>query len=413
MKLLLPGIEQYPFDCVCNSIVREIKARNYSVPGIRVEFHTYGSGDAWFRNVDKIIGNNFELSAGRTIRRRIYGTDYCDNSAVHEILIPRMRLRVYRPGDGGVTLHQYAGPNWEQDSERFRHGWMCHSKLDNEPRLYLVYKGECHGSSGQFWPARLAADNDLGREYDPKPWEPKSYETDKVFREITEWLEKNVLAYITAQPLPAEELNPFSPETPIPVPTPSRLGPLFTFADYRECSRIIKGQAKYISLEPAERYALDIDYRFLELGIPDLDGTIPEAAYHGSVWCGIGRVDENSSVDNLEIPGLWGSLDKKYVVHVNPNRANDVYIADMQPYETARANLFGKRDKNYHLTNAEVKLCAQASGRTVIPLTAYSGGYSLPVVLINRQLDFDEVQILSGPDLDKIRKRVRERLESE
>lgn len=311
-----------------------------------------------------------------------------------------MRLNVYAAKDHcGPTFSKYVGPKW--DAAAFIGRMLCNSKLCNKPRTYLVYKGG-NDQTSHFWPDRLIADNDLGREYDPDPklGEPAYYETGPIFAEVTEWLKENVLRKIKFEPLPEKEIDIFKPE--IPVPASSRPGPLFTIAEYRDCMRIIKGQKDKMLLDPSDRYALEIGYRFVHLGVPDNDGTIPEAAYHGSVWCGIGAVDGSTQAIDLEIPGhiQWSSQD--YVVRVTLNRANDVYIADMEPYERVRASLFAKREKGYYLTDEEVNLCSQASGRTVIPLASYNGGYKLPVVLVNRQLELDEVKVVSGPHLDEI-----------
>jgi hypothetical protein len=402
MKLLLPDEDFYPFDGICRAILLELKARNFSVPGIKADFHKFGSGENQFADISTITGKNFRLWFCRKVCR-IENTKYNNNSAVTEISIPGLRLNVYAPQERcGPTLYKYVGPEWGR--ERFLHSLLCNSKLHNEPRTYLIYTDR-NGWNGCQWPDRLFPDNDLGREYSPQEGDPKFYKTDKIFADVTGWLESNVLRMIKHQPLPTETIDIFKPAEPAPIP--SRLGPLFTVAEYRDCMRIITGQRDKTLLHPSDRYALEINYRFLNLGIPQND-FIPDAAYHGSVWCGIGAVDENSQAIDLEIPGYHRWTDGNYVARVKLNRANDVFIADMHPYERVRESLFARREKGYHLNNEEVNLCSQASGRTVIPLADYQGGYRLPVVLVNRQIELDEVEVVSGPHLDKIRRRANE-----
>jgi hypothetical protein len=403
MMFLQPAKGPYPFDRVCRAIVLGLKARNFNVPGMKVDFHEFGSGENQFADVSTIRGKNFRLWFCRKVGR-IEDTEYNNNSAVTEISIPGLRLNVYAPQEQcGPTLYKYVGPEWDQ--ERFLRGLLCNSKLHNEPRTYLIYKGRYNDWRDFHWPERLVPDNDLGREYSPQENDPKFYETDKIFAEVTGWLESNVLRTIKYQPLPTEIIDIFKPAEPVPIP--SRLGPLFTVAEHRDAVRILTGRKNLESLHPSDRYALEINYRFVHLGVPSNGGIIPDAAYHGSVWCGIGAVDESSRAIDLEIPGYHRWMDSNYVARVVLNRANDVYIADMDPYERVRESLFARREKGYHLSDEEVNLCSQASGRTVIPLASYKGGYRLPVILVNRQLELDEIEIVNGPD-DEINRRANE-----
>ena len=45
-QFLYPRSRQFPFDEIAENIVRALEKRNWNVPGIEVEFDTYGSGEA-------------------------------------------------------------------------------------------------------------------------------------------------------------------------------------------------------------------------------------------------------------------------------------------------------------------------------------------------------------------------------
>ncbi len=394
--------QQYPFDGICEQIIRELAVRNFNVPGMKIDFHRFGSGRAKCVRVNSIEGNNFRLWFSRSLGK-IGKTGARNSSGASIIIIPGMQLLLYSPSDGcGPTVYKYAGSNWAEDCESFKSEMF---RIDAIPP-YIVYTGKGNKSPGNFWPDRLNLDNDFDWQNKLSQGHPASLKTDEIFNLARDWLNENVLAAILAQPRAARLIDQFAPEEPLPVP--SRIGPLFTLAESRDCTRIIKGQKDIDLLEPEDQFALRIGSRFVWLDVPSNDGAIPAAAYDGSIFCGIGAVDQNSQADDLDIPGFFPSMDQKYVVRVNLNRANDVYIANLWPYEMVQRSLFGKKEKGAHLTNSEVNLCTQASGRTVIPLASYTGGYWLPVILVNRELDLDEIQIVSGPRLDSIIKRALE-----
>ena len=63
---LYPHSRQFPFDEVAEKIVRALEKRNWNVPGISVDFYTYGSGEAKYKMVNHIIGSDFKLSFCRS-----------------------------------------------------------------------------------------------------------------------------------------------------------------------------------------------------------------------------------------------------------------------------------------------------------------------------------------------------------
>ena len=60
-QFLYPRSRQFPFDEIAENIVRALEKRNWNVPGIEVEFDTYGSGEAKYKYVKRITGKDFIL----------------------------------------------------------------------------------------------------------------------------------------------------------------------------------------------------------------------------------------------------------------------------------------------------------------------------------------------------------------
>jgi hypothetical protein len=423
-RFLFPQSRQFPFDEVCEQIVRALEERSWEVPGIVVDFDIYGTGDEKYRMVRRIRGNDFQLQFGRPQGR--LGKHWNDTAAITSITIPRKQLDVYDE-EYGPTLWVYVGKNWNRDKARFTSSGKYNSKLNGEPRWYLRYTGgcDCRSTAGASFPAIgfltatltgdakalsamkhthpgrrspiLVHDNDLGRE-------SKSYRTDEVFAEFTQWLKGNVLAKILEVPptdpshyLPPEDFfrrqtNPWTKELT------AHLGPIFCFGEYGAAARVHQGTTNVDELDPSDRYAFTGGgYRLLSLGVSN-DGTVPEIAYAGFKWCGFGEVASEVPADTLDVPGHYRWSDKEtYVFRVSPKRADGVYVADNAPYEKRRSELFEEIKPRDRLTDAEVAEATRARARTIIPITEYTGGYEQPVILVNRELDFNEVELVSGP----------------
>ena len=421
---LYPQSRQFPFDALCAQIVHELEERNWDVPGITAQFDTYGTGEAKYRLVRTIEGDGFRLRFGRVQGR--LETTWNDTAAVEAIVIPGKELRVYDE-ESGPTLYIYVGDNWEQDKDRFINEVKVNSLLRKQPRLYLKYKGGCDcqstadatfdaalfttahlsGDTGKLaalthsHPGRraplLVHDKDIGREYEPEGDEPSVYRTDEVFAEFTQWVEANVLAPITAQPPAEEKINVFEEENVNPTPFPEHAGPIFCFGTYRDAERVRQGRLNPRELEPGRRYAfLGSGYRLLT---ERNDGTVPEIAHEGFLWCGLEQVTGETAIDTLAVPGHSRADDERFLFRIIPKWADGIYVADHTPYEVLRQELLEKaiKEDRKRLTDEEVAAFVCARARTITPISEYDGSFEQPIVLINRELGFDEVELVSGP----------------
>jgi hypothetical protein len=425
MQFLYPTSRQFPVDEVCERIVRELEKRNWNVPGITVEFHDYGTGDQKFRAVDHIRSQDFKLWFCRK-QRTMPGGRLNDIAAVNEIVIPKKELHVYED-ESGPTFYLYVGNDYDKDREKFMGGCKVNSKLNNEPKMYLQYKGGCdcratggasfeavgflmahisgdaaalarmhHTHSGRRPPV-LVHTNDLNREYDPEGDEPKMFMTSEVMEEFRRYLTDVVLKTIMSHPIPAEKIDVLAP--PATTPFPESFDPIFCFGEYRDAERIKHGKVDASQLPADERYGLiGSGYRLMSLGTSN-DGTVPKIAYEGFLWCGLGEVTAETPIEKLEVYGHYRWSDReRFVIRLKPNKADAIYIADHAAYEKRRKELGDAMEKGRdRFTDAEVADFTCARARTIIPITEYKGGYEQPVVLVNRELSFDEVELVSGP----------------
>ncbi len=425
MQFLYPISRQFSVDEACEQIVRELEHRNFKVPGIEVEFDHHGSGEQKFCRVYRVEGRDFRLRFSRR-QGALPGNRWSDSAAISEINIPKKELHIY-DDESGPTLYLYVGNDWERDRDQFMNGSKVNSKLSRKPRTYLEYKGgcDCHHTRGASFEAiglltalidgdrqkladlrhthrderspLLVHNNDLGREYDPEGDEPTLFRTEEVLLEFKEYLTETVLKMITSQPIPVEKIDHFT--SPEPIPFSGSIGALFCFAEYSDVARILQGQKDPTGLIAADRYALTGGgYRLVNLGTPN-DGTVPEVAYEGFKWCGIGEVTADTPIKSLNIPGHYRYSDsEKFLIRIVPKKANEIFIADHSAWEKRRQVFvdLAQSEGRARLTDHECCDFMRARGRTLVPIHEYSGGYEQPVVLINRELSFDEVEVVSG-----------------
>lgn len=386
MQFLYPKSRQYPFDEVGEQIVRALEARAWKVPGFVIEFHDYGSGAQKLRYLSSIQSDQSAIDLGHhdvriefgRIQGLLPGGRWNDTAAVQEVRLPRRALRVYED-ESGPTFNVYVGDSWERD----RSTWWSrpNARLNNEPRVCVKYSGR-HAYRGRS--GTLEWDQD-GREYGPEGEEPRSFRTHEVMEEVRAHLHDVVLPVIEEYPVVAPQVD----VEPAPIPMPIGLGPFFAYGEHRDTRRIELGKKCLDELQLADRYGMAGNgQRLAPLGIkrgPDL----PEVAFDGFLWCGtIGTA-------GWRVPGYMTGSYEDQLVKVTPKDARGIYVADHAVYEKRRMELAAAiTDGRDSFTNAEVNDFVRARACTIVPFAEYKGGYEDPVYLINRELGFDEVEVI-------------------
>lgn len=389
---LYPRSRQFPFDEVAEKIVRALEKRNWKVPGITVEFYTYGSGEEKYKMVQDIKSENFKLCFCRQQGR--LNANLNDIAALYEVYIPRQSIRVYQE-ECGPTYYLYVGEDWEQDKQWFMNSIKVNSKLDKEPRRYLKYRGNTYETRA----TELVHDNDLDREYSPVGDEPQIINLEEKFKEFSSWLEKNILEYILS--FPEQEAEEEVPNELVPY---NGLWPIvFSLCQGQAAERILQGKENPNELPLEDRHAyFGTGHRLVPLGARS-EG-LPEIAYEGFIWCDINQNITQKATNKEVLPCIYSAMGTlaygsygNYIIAVRLKYANDVYVADNAKFDETRYQLFDAIAPRERLTDDELNQAYVARGVTIVPITEYKGNYKQPIVLINRELDFDEIEWIAYP----------------
>ncbi len=257
----------------------------------------------------------------------------------------------------------------------------------------MKYKGDIKRQRQRA--EELIADNDIGREYSPEGGEPVRIKLEKKFDEFTAWLKEFVLEYILSFP----EADTIQPPTTIEELIPYK-GPwetVFSICDWRDAERIIKGKEDPSKLLPRERHAyIGNGHRLVGLGV-QCEDRFPKIAYEGFIWCDVNQI-ENATQDTKFVYGVMSAMyscfESNYIVAIKLKYANQVYVADDSKFEETRQQLFKDIAPRDRLTDDEIDIAYAARGATIVPITEYKGGYKKPIVLINRELEFEEIDWL-------------------
>lgn len=291
--------------------------------------------------------------------------------------------------ESGPTYYVYVGHDWEADKDKFW-GWgKVNAKLHNEPRMYLEYKGDSVYSKRRS--SGLVPNTDLGRQYGPEAGDALYYSTEAVFEEFQLFLQA-VLTYIRGFPL--QPIRIVEGPKPI-VPFPSTIGPFFTFLEAKDARRIQKGQVDRTALEPGDRYGLiGAGSRLVPLGVMN-DGSLPDLAYDGFIYCRLGEVQPGTKLSSLSHTiGNECFYQVSGVVQVQPKSAEGFYVYDEYPQKEYKRQFFIDNPKLNRLTNQAYAEFLRAAGRTLTPILEYNGGFISPVILCNRDLSLDELVVV-------------------
>gem|GEM_PF-6953596 len=161
----------FPFDPVCREIVLALHERDWEVPGVNVQFLSFGSMRGWLK-----------LWEMRTLNCLLRFSRQ-GSAAVGEIVTPFGHLIVDDPSR--VFFYKYVGRDWRNHRKDFLYRVKIWSRELERPRTYLMYVGK-----GQY-PTFLNHTNFRGKEYDRSnaPEEPERFETQEVMDDFREYLE--------------------------------------------------------------------------------------------------------------------------------------------------------------------------------------------------------------------------------
>lgn len=194
---------------------------------------------------------------------------------------------------------------------------------------------------------------------------------------------------------PEGDLNLREICTTVPTPAPSDFPTLYAWVERKDAYTALG----IIDRDLGKDYAREREFRLSGNGwrFVNTDWGIKWDEIPAGGWEGY----EYASADiNARPSGLCYSSNNGILpVEVNLKHLDDIYVADMAPYEKARADDWERVEaegrKEY--TTEEIGNQRRATMATFVPAAEYKGGYVKPVYMIGRQLQADEARGMAGP----------------
>lgn len=375
-------------DILYEVIVEELQRRNFEVPGIKVSFSEYGSGEQRLRVVEELRGEDFVLRSGRH-QGELEGGVWDDVAALWTAIIPGLQLEL---GDlNTIWVYRYCGNDWEKDREKFIQSQKYHARqsdirsgdLTGKGKFCVRYAGEspCHyvseyRHSFACRPDILRPADDDGREYLPAGDEPWELATEEILQKFVRYLLQNAFHPIVSQPLPRpKELFPVKTLTVFPREYQGRL---FCFAEKSKKVRIEEGRRDKNRFPEPLRYALS------------------------RVRCGISDkpLGPKTDLNALRIPG---EDRQHFVLAVKPAWLEDISVTDRSAFEACKKKCFDRASAagKDRITEADLRRCETAQQATRISFREYvekKMRFAKPVVSIDKELRFHEVKPLGEND---------------
>ena len=387
-KFLYPHSRQFPFDSIASDIITELKKRNWKVPGIVVKFDSYGSGEAKYKKVRYISGQDFKLTFSR--KQEMLDSRWSDTAALCSVHIPRECLEVFED-ESGPKYYLYVGGKWQEHKNWFMNSIKIHAKLNKEPRRYLMYLGN-HTEENGVRSSMLINTTDCDCEYAAIDNEPQSISLDETFERIIGWLKANVLDNILK-----------SPESTLVEETYEKLVPyngpwerIFSICPSSDLNRIRKGIENPKQLLPEDRYASFGSFpRLVPLWVK-AKTNLPKIARDEFCWCDTNQCITNENgkqeISQCIISGMVFDTQCSRLVSIKLKYANNVYVIDDAKFDETHQKLSKEIKPRIRLTSDDLGKAYAARAATIVPINEYKGGYQNPIVLIGRELDFDEIE---------------------
>jgi hypothetical protein len=177
-----------------------------------------------------------------------------------------------------------------------------------------------------------------------------------------------------------------------PTPVPDGFPVLYTWVESRDAHNALGISDCYGDSAENQDYRLvGNGWRFANTDYGVKWGELPPGANDGYNF---------ASADIGERPhGLCMSSESGILpVEVTLKYLDDIYVADLAPYEQAREDGFklGRAEGRDEFSWAEIGDQRRATIATFVPASEYKGGYAKPVYMIGRQLGADEARGMAG-----------------
>jgi len=341
-------------------IETELMMRNFDVPGIDVEFYyhvdregkyTYHVTSIRCENPDIRINSDYEIRARGVIM------------SLHS--------------DGSGSLDMYCGDNWEADRNEFTKGRLFHRKMDNKSRINLHYQRSNRGQP-------YTATNDCSRGYypDTERNEPLSYSVQEIEHKILEGLE-DLFDLIKSTPRQKINHDLFSEPNPIYLTNELFRGTLLHTYISNDSVYDIQGGTR-------GNFGIDGGWRLMDFSVsPPKDHPYHELMNDGFIYCEIewpnGEITKNNWHYN------WNRESK---VILKLKNMNNVFVVDAAAGDNFKKEWFEQNPTLDTMTNEAYAELQKVRGQTMIHINDYKGDFEKPLVIIDRVVEVEEIEIL-------------------
>jgi hypothetical protein len=212
----------------------------------------------------------------------------------------------------------------------------------------------------------------------------ETWESEK--EKIASWLKKNVLNNILLLPENPNQID----KPPKAIPYPEGLGELYTWIRTKDAAKLLLTGYDPSKVYPHERVATSPNSRLISW---DIHGDYPEEANRGFIYCtpDVETAHKYRREVKIHVPG---TLSEGHVLtKVKPKDGEEIFVVNYQVWDDYRKQVFSDPSKG-RMNNEEYSEMHARLGRTLIPISRYKGGYKQPVVLIGRDLEFNEVEVI-------------------
>ena len=328
-----PIAREYPIDEVAEKIVRELEKRNWSVPGITVEFDIYGCGEKKYMKVERIAGKDFVLNFNR------------DQGYLDSINKDSSALWIADISGKQIWMYPYGGPDYCQ--------WLGRKDVIYSPDAKKKY---------------FVRNKRQGIPFHRLSRIPKKISYDDTFNRFAAWLNEHVLDVIRSYP-EAEEIKPaFKPEELIPYNGPWEMV-YYIDCDEKTAEFILECQKDIEAFSPEKRFTRIKHKSMVSPLLSLLNNDLPSEYFDLYVKCRVSR-EEAFAI----------TYDGYFVIGIKPRYANGIYVVDRD----ALKRFADKADDE-----ADLEMM-----KTLIPLNEYKDEYENPFVLFGREIDFDEIVLV-------------------
>lgn len=188
----------YPFDPLIARIERAVDKRIVNALNWKLTYDYTVSGTTIFRRLFILEGDQFRLFFSRAQGGEGELGGVWSNTAggVDSIAIPKLEIPTLKDFSGGLTV--YIGDQWDQDKKDFLTTSISEDDKQQPPK-YLYYRACVHNDRDRMWEGRSNAPSkyftrETAYTNQTTPLgQPYFYEREKVYEQITKFLEEEVL----------------------------------------------------------------------------------------------------------------------------------------------------------------------------------------------------------------------------